>query len=61
MMPKIAILIVELKFVFSTFTFCSLLCLFPFSLSSVLDKDPSGLKVLACYNKFKCTEAFDCS
>ena len=60
-MPRIEILIVELKFVFLTFTFCSLFCLFSFSLSSVLDKDPSGLKVLAYSNKFKCKEAFDCS
>ena len=60
-MPRIATLIVELKFVFLTFTFCSLLCLFLCILSSVLDKDPLGLKVLACCNKFKCTEAFDCS
>ena len=41
---------VDNQFAFLTFTFCSFS--FLFVLSSVLDKDPSGLKVLAL-NKFK--------
>ena len=53
---ELELLIVELQFRgFVTFTFCSILCLYLCKISSVLDKDPSGLKVLACcQNKFKC-------
>ena len=45
---------------FFTFTFCSFYLSVLCKISSVLDKDPSGLKVLAL-NKFKCRGAFACS
>ena len=47
-MPEFDNLIVELQFViFLTFTFCSFHFIVIMFISSVLDKDPSGLKVLA--------------
>ena len=47
-MPEFDNLIVELQFViFLTFTFCSFHLIVAVFISSVLDTDPSGLKVLA--------------